>query len=56
MRAQRLWFAPPELSIADPHRRWNLIATDGLSGRASDEAWNKLFAELCELLIFAPSD
>ena len=56
MRFRRLRFAPPELSIEDPHKWWNLVATAGLSGRVSGEDWNKLFAELGELLIFAPND
>ena len=33
----RVWFAPPELSVEDPHKWWNLIATAGRSGRASGE-------------------
>ena len=56
MRLRRLWRAPPDLSIEDPHKWWNLIATAGLSGRASEEAWDKLFAELSELLISVLSD
>ena len=40
MRFFRLSLAPPYLSIEDPHKWWNLIATAGLSGRAPEEAWN----------------
>ena len=50
----RLWFAPPELSVEHPHKWWNVIATTGVGGRASEEQWNKLFEELNEILIFAP--
>ena len=46
MRFRRLWFAPPELAIENPRKWWNLVATAGLSGRASGEAWNRLFTEL----------
>ena len=56
VRSRRIWFAPPELSVVGPHEWWNLIATSGHSGRASEEAWARLFTELNELLILAPSD
>ena len=36
-RLHKLWFAPPELSVENPHKWWNIIATTGLSGRASEE-------------------
>ena len=52
----KLWFAPPELSVDHPHEWWNIIATTGLGGRASEEQWTKLFAELNEILIFSPDD
>ena len=52
----KLWFAPPELSVENPHKWWNIIATTGLGGRASEEQWSKLFAELNEILIFSPDD
>ena len=52
----KLWFAPPELSVEHPHKWWNVIATTGLGGRASEEQWNKLFEELNEILIFSPDD
>ena len=52
----KLWFAPPELSVEHPHKWWSIIATTGLGGRASEEQWAKLFAELNEILIFAPDD
>ena len=52
----KLWFAPPELTIDQPHKWWNVIATTGLGGRASEEQWGKLFEELNEILIFAPED
>ena len=52
----KLWFAPPELAVEQPHKWWNVIATTGLSGRASEEQWTKLFEELNEILIFSPDD
>ena len=33
----KLWFAPPELTIEQPHKWWNVMATAGLGGRASEE-------------------
>ena len=39
-----------------PHKWWNIIATTGLGGRAPEEQWTKLFAELNEILIFSPDD
>ena len=56
VRLRRLPFASPELSGEDPHKWRGLIATAGLSGRASEESRNKLVAELGELLICAPRD
>ena len=44
------------LQVTDPRKWWNLIATSGLNNRASEEAWNKLFSELAEMLICAPID
>ena len=44
-RLHKLWFAPPELMVEKPHKWWNVIATSGLSGRASEEQWGKLFEE-----------
>ena len=42
---------------AEDHHTWrNLIATAGLSGRASEEQWRKLLAELKEILIFTRGD
>ena len=40
----------------DPHKWRNLFATSGLSGRASEEAWNRLFSAPTGLPIFARSD
>ena len=51
-----IWFAPPGFAVEEPRKWWNLIATAGVGGRATDEQRNKLFEELKELLIFAPSD
>ena len=56
VRLHRVWFAPPELSAGDPHTWWGLIATCGLSGRASEGYWCRLFRELNKLLISAPMD
>ena len=56
VRIYCIWFAPPELPVGDPHKWWNLFATSGLSGRASEEAWNRLFSALTGLPIFARSD
>ena len=47
---------PPELRAEEPRKWWNLIAAAGLGGRASEEQRNKLFEELDDILIFAPSD
>ena len=33
----KLWFAPPDLTAGQPHKWWNLIATAGLGGQASEE-------------------
>ena len=40
------WFALPELLVGNPLKGWRLIATSGLSSRASEEEWDKLFTEL----------
>ena len=56
MRLRRTWPASAERSIEGPHKWWNPIATAGLSGWTSGEAWDKLWAEPSELLIVAPSD
>ena len=53
---RKLWFAPPGLQVEEPRKWWNLIAATGLGGRAPDEQRNKLFGELNDILIFAPSD
>ena len=53
---RRIWFAPPETPVEDPHKWRNLIATSCLGGRAPEEAWNRLLSELHELLIFVRSD
>ena len=50
------WFALPALSIEDPHKRWDLIATAGFSGRASEAGWGERIAEQSELLLCFPSD
>ena len=42
---RRVWFAPPELSVEDPHEWWYFVATAGLSGRASEKQRKKLFEE-----------
>ena len=52
----RMRFASPELSAEDPHKWWGLKATAGLTGRALEEQREKLFEELREASIFAPSD
>ena len=52
---RRIWLAPPVLSAVDPRKWWDLIATAGLSGRASKEQRSKLLEELKEVLSFAPS-
>ena len=31
----KLWFAPPEITVEQPHKWWNVIATTGPGGRAS---------------------
>ena len=46
---RRMWFAPPGLTVEDPRKWWNLIAAAFLSGRASGEAWIRLFSEHNEL-------
>ena len=43
LRLRRIWFAPPKLMVEEPHKWWDLIATAGHNGRASNEAWNRLF-------------
>ena len=53
---RKLWFAPPGLQVEEPRKWWNLIAATGLGGRAPDEQRNKLFGELNDILILAPSD
>ena len=52
----KLWFAPPELTVERPHKWWDVTATTGLGGGASEEQWRKLFEELNEIPIFAPED
>ena len=32
---RKLWFAPPEITVEQPHKWWNVIATTGPGGRAS---------------------
>ena len=54
LRLNRIWFAPPELAVGEPRKWWNLIATAGLSERASRETGGRLFQEIQEILIFAP--
>ena len=56
LRLHLIWCAPPELAVEEPRKRRNLIATAGLSGRASSEASKRLFNELNEIPIFAPGD
>ena len=56
LRLRRIWLPPPELAGEERHRWRNLIATAGLSGRASNEARSRLFTELNEILIFISSD
>ena len=56
IRFRRPWPAPPYPSVEAPRKWWSLVAACGLTGRASEEAWNRLFAEVKELLIFAPID
>ena len=56
LRLRRIRFATPELAVEESHEWWNLIATAGLGGRAWNGAWNRLFSELNEIRIFAPSD
>ena len=34
---------PPELAVEEPRKWWNLIATAGLGGRATEEQRNKHF-------------
>ena len=53
---QRIWSAPPELSAEDPRNWRNLVSTAVLGGSASEERRKKLFEELREILMFAPSD
>ena len=48
-RLRLIWVAPPDLSVEDPYKWQRLIATSGLNGRDSEEAWNKLFTKLSEL-------
>ena len=55
-RLHAKWFAPPELPVGNPSKWRNLIATSGLSSRAPEDASNKPFSELGEMLIFAPDD
>ena len=52
----KLWFAPPDLMAEQPRKWWNLIATAGLGGRASEKQRNRFFEELNDILIFAPND
>ena len=56
LRLRRIWWAPPGLAVDEPHKQWDLIATAGPSGRASNEAWNRLSQEPREILICALSD
>ena len=56
VRLHRIWFAPLGLSVRDPHEWQNLIATSGLSGRASEEDWGNLFTELSKLPFFVLRD
>ena len=48
LRATR--FAPPQRTAENPHKRWNLIASSRLSGRAPEGTSNKRFGELHEML------
>ena len=43
LRLRPIWFAPPELMVEEPSKWWDLLATAGRNGRASDESWNRLF-------------
>ena len=56
VKLHEIWVAPSELSVGNPKKWWNLIATSSLSYRASEVARNKLFAEPGEIWIFALDD
>ena len=55
-RLRRIWFASLGLSVEEPRKWRNLIATVGVSGRASWAAWTSLRKRLHELLISATID
>ena len=54
LRLRRIWPAPLELRAEEPRKWWNLLATAGLKGRASDDAWARLIPDIQEILIFDP--
>ena len=40
-RPHKLWFAPPEIAVEEPHKWWTLIATTGLGGQSFGRAVGK---------------
>ena len=55
-RVHSVWQSPPQLATGKARRWWNLMATAGLSSRASDEYWNKFCIQLDDTLISPPGD
>ena len=51
-----IWRAPPELPAENPRKWRTFIATERLASKAPEACWNKLLAELNDMLICAPGN